>query len=125
MLYQAYDVTSLLARGENVVGAIVADGWACSFYGEDTKHPAAHYARDPQLLLQLEVTFADGSRWRLTTNDEWRSSTGAVVYADLLMGERTEHDREPEGWDRPGYDASGWRGVSCCFWIKCAAKEAS
>ena len=114
MLYQAYDVTSLLARGENVVGAIVADGWACSFYGEDTKHPAAHYARDPQLLLQLEVTFADGSRWRLTTNDEWRSSTGAVVYADLLMGERTEHDREPEGWDRPGYDASGWRGVSCC-----------
>jgi alpha-L-rhamnosidase len=114
MLYQTYDVTGLLTRGENVVAAIVADGWACSFYGEDTKHPAAHYAHDPQLLLQLEVTFADGSRRRLATNDEWRSSTGAVVYADLLMGERTEHDREPEGWDRPGYDASGWRGVSCC-----------
>ena len=39
MLYQSYDVTGLLARGENVVAAIVADGWACSFYGEDTKRP--------------------------------------------------------------------------------------
>jgi alpha-L-rhamnosidase len=113
MLYQTYDVTGLLNRDENVVAAIVADGWACSFYGEDPKRPGGHYARDPQLLLQLEVTFDDGSRWRLVTNQEWRSSTGAVVYADLLMGERREHEREPRGWDRPGYDASGWRGVSC------------
>ena len=113
MLYQTYDVTGLLTPGENVVAAIVADGWACSFYGEDPKHPGAHYAGEPQLLLQLEMTFTDGSERRLVTNDEWRSSTGTVVYADLIMGERREHDREPEGWDRPGYDASGWRGVSC------------
>lgn len=113
LLYQAYDVTGLFTRGENVVAAIVADGWACSFYGEDPKRPGGHYARDPQLLLQLEMTLADGSRQRVVTNHEWRSSTGAVVYADLLMGERREHEREPRGWDRPGYDASGWRAVSC------------
>jgi alpha-L-rhamnosidase len=113
MLYQAYDVTGLLTRGENVLAAIVADGWACSFYGEDPKRPGGHYARDPQLLLQLEMTFADGSRRRLVSDHEWRSSTGAIVYADLLMGERREHDREPRGWDQPGYDVSGWRGVSC------------
>jgi alpha-L-rhamnosidase len=113
MLYQAYDVTGLLTRGENVVAAVVADGWACGFYGEDPKRPGGHYARDPQLLLQLEMTLADGSRRRVVTDHDWKTSTGAVVYADLLMGERREHQREPQGWDRPGYDASGWRGVSC------------
>ena len=65
--------------------------------GKTPNAPAAHYARDPQLLLQLEMTFADGSRRRLATNDEWRSSTGAVVYADLLMGERREHQMGTTG----------------------------
>jgi alpha-L-rhamnosidase len=33
--YQTYDVTSLLAEGENVLGAILADGWYAGFYGFD------------------------------------------------------------------------------------------
>lgn len=113
LLYQTYDVTDLLGSGENVIGAIVADGWACGFYGFDAKRPAAHYAREPQLLAQLAITLADGSEQRVVTDKQWQSSTGAVVYADLLMGERRDGRREPTGWDRPGYDASSWRGVSC------------
>lgn len=113
MLYQTYDVAGLLAPGENVVAVILADGWACGFYGEDTKRAGAHYAHEPRFLAQLVLNFTDGSRQTLATDGAWRSSTGAVVYADLVMGQRTEHPLEPRGWDRPGFDASAWRGVSC------------
>jgi alpha-L-rhamnosidase len=112
-LYQTYDVTRSLVEGENVVGAVVADGWACGFCGFDAKHRGAHYGRSPQLLAQLVIRFADGGQERLGTDDRWRSSVGSVAYADLLMGERREPAQEPAGWDRPGYDASRWRPVSC------------
>ena len=41
VLYQAYDVTSLLATGENVLGAIIADGWYAGFVGFDAKRAGA------------------------------------------------------------------------------------
>ena len=113
LLYQTYDVTGLLLNGDNVVGAIVADGWACGFYGFDAKRAGAHYARDPQLLAQLVITLTDGSEQKIVTDERWESSTGAIAHADLLMGERRNGLREPKGWDRPGYDASSWAKVSC------------
>ena len=112
LLYQTYDVTDLLRVGENVIGAIVADGWACSFFGFDAKRSGAHYARSPELLAQIVVSFADGSEHRVVTDGQWQSSTGPVTYADLLMGEGRDARRELVGWDRPGYDATTWRPVS-------------
>ncbi len=112
LLYQTYDVTELLQRGDNVIGAIVADGWACGFYGFDAKHAGAHYARDPELLAQLVITTGDGGEKRIVTDHRWRSSTGAILHADLLMGEHRDQRREPPSWDRPGYDDSPWRPAS-------------
>ena len=45
--YQTYDVTRLLTEGENVLGAILADGWYAGFYGFDAKRAGAHYGDYP------------------------------------------------------------------------------
>ncbi|HTX01375.1 MAG TPA: family 78 glycoside hydrolase catalytic domain, partial [Acidimicrobiales bacterium] len=113
LLYQTYDVTALLEPGENVLAAVVADGWACGFFGFDGKRRGAHYASTPQLLAQLVIGFAGGSEQLVGTDGRWRSSTGSIVYADLLMGERHDPAREPRGWQRPGFDDSSWRPVIC------------
>ena len=47
VLYQTYDVTGLLAPGENVLGAILADGWYAGFVGFDAKRAGAHYGTAP------------------------------------------------------------------------------
>ena len=112
VLYQTYDVTSTLTTGENVLGAIIADGWYAGFVGFDAKQAGAHYGREPELLAQLAVTFADGSRQWIMTDDSWQSATGAILHADLLMGERHDLRLEPAAWDAPGFDASGWVGVT-------------
>src|SRR6185437_6082244 len=106
--YQAYDVTSLLAEGENVLGAILADGWYAGFYGFDPKRAGAHYGTAPELLAQLVLLLADGSQQRIITDGQWESSAGAIRHADLLMGERHDLTREPHGWDTPGFDARNW-----------------
>ena len=109
--YQTYDVTGLLAVGDNVLGAILADGWYSGFYGFDAKRAGAHYGTAPELLAQLDITYADGSRGWIVTDEQWRSADGAIRHADLLMGERHDLALEPARWDAPGFDASGWRPV--------------
>lgn len=106
--YQAYDVTEILANGENVVAAIVADGWACGFFGFDGKRRGAHYGFVPFLLGQLVVDTDDGARLVIPTDDSWRTATGAIKHADLLMGERRDLLREPRGWREAGFDDSAW-----------------
>ncbi|HSZ38348.1 MAG TPA: family 78 glycoside hydrolase catalytic domain [Trebonia sp.] len=110
--YQAYDVTGLLRPGANVLGALLGDGWYCGFTGFDAKRPGYHYGTAPALLAQLDITFADGTTQRVVTDDGWRATAGAIRHADLLMGERQDASLEPAGWDAPGFDASGWRGVT-------------
>lgn len=108
--YHCYDVTALLRSGENVLGAIIADGWWSGFVGFDARKPACHYGNRPALLAQLHVDTPDGRRV-IGTDASWRESAGPVRYADLLAGERHDARAELPGWDAPGYDDAGWHPV--------------
>ena len=109
---QTYDVTGMLGTGENVIGGILGDGWYASFFGFDPKRRGAHYGSRPQLLVQLEVEYEDGSSQVVATDDSWRSSTGPILFSDLLMGESYDAREEMPGWHSPGFDDSGWRSVA-------------
>lgn len=98
--YQTYDVTSLLRRGDNVLGAIVADGWWCGFVGFDERRAGRHYGDRPSFLAQLVVDFADGSRRVVATDTAWTERPGAIRCADLLMGEYVDASIS-DGTDRP------------------------
>jgi alpha-L-rhamnosidase len=121
VLYQTYDVTGLLRDGENVLGAILGDGWYAGFVGFDAKRAGAHYGQAPELLAQLEVTLEDGTVARVVSDGTWRGRFAAIRHADLLMGERHDLRLEPRGWDSPGFDeaapagagpaGAGWRAV--------------
>jgi alpha-L-rhamnosidase len=109
--YQIYDVTRLLAEGQNVLGALLGDGWYSGFFGFDPKHRGAHYGPRPQLLAQLHVEYEDGSTESIATDGSWRCSTGAILYSDLLMGESYDARNEMPGWAEPGFDDSAWYAV--------------
>jgi alpha-L-rhamnosidase len=114
VLYQTYDVTTLLAEGPNVLGAVIADGWYSGFVGFDAKRAGAHYGQAPELLAQLVITFTDGGREVIGTDASWAGRFAAIRHADLLMGERHDLRLEPAGWDAPGFTAGpGWRPVQC------------
>jgi alpha-L-rhamnosidase len=109
--YQTYDVTPLLAEGQNALGAVLGDGWFAGFVGFDPKHRGALYGPRPQLLAQLNVEYEDGTTASLATEGSWRCSTGPILFSDLLMGESYDARREMPGWAEPGFDDSGWYGV--------------
>ncbi|HWQ90581.1 MAG TPA: family 78 glycoside hydrolase catalytic domain, partial [Clostridia bacterium] len=107
--YRAYDVTPLLAKGPNCLGAIVADGWYAGYVGYGllvgygpNKVGRYFYGKTPAVLGQLVVEFTDGSRQVLGTDATWQvSADGPFREADLIMGEACDARREQPGWSRP------------------------
>jgi alpha-L-rhamnosidase len=110
--YQTHDVTEMLQEGRNALGGILGDGWYAGFVGMDPKRRGAHYGTRPQLLVQLDVEYADGTRESIASDDSWKSSLGPIEFSDLLMGESYDARKEQEGWDKPGFDDSGWWPVN-------------
>ncbi len=109
LLADAYDVTSLLRDGENVIGAVLGDGWYRGRLGWNREGDRCRYGTDLGLIAQLEVTLADGSSFRVSTDGSWLASTAEVRSADLYDGVSIDLREAHPGWDRPGFDARAWR----------------
>jgi alpha-L-rhamnosidase len=104
--YQTYDVTPLLTQGENVLGAVLADGW---YAGKVGLFKRETYGRDLALRAQLQVELADGSMQVVVFDGSWRATSGGPwLAADILDGVRYDGRRQMSGWDRPGFDDSAW-----------------
>ncbi|MFI7153605.1 family 78 glycoside hydrolase catalytic domain [Nonomuraea sp. NPDC050022] len=106
--YQTWDVTALLRPGRNTVAALLGDGWYVGFIGTDRRHQAQHYGTEPELLVQLDVDGADGSRRSIVSGEGWKESPSDILYADLLMGQYEDSRRAEPGWELPGHDTSTW-----------------
>ncbi|WP_407572857.1 family 78 glycoside hydrolase catalytic domain [Deinococcus altitudinis] len=116
--YQTHDVTALLHRGENVLGALLGDGWYCGHVGFlQVNRPNRHYGSVPQLLAQLEVELDNGERLLFTTSGDhgvWEATLdGPVRSSDMLMGEVYDARQELSGWDTPAWTVgeARWRPV--------------
>ena len=106
--YQYYDLTDLLVKGDNVIGAILGDGWYSS---NITGAGRARYGDTLGFMMNLTLEYTDGSVEYIVTDGSWLCSSGAVVYSDNQNGEYIDATKEPRGWCEPGFDASGWDPV--------------
>lgn len=106
LLYATYDVTGLLTEGRNAICAAVGDGW---YRGTLTWRDLHNVYGDASCLLaQLEIRLAGGGTVTVVTDRRWRASTGALRAADIYDGTDVDLRLEPAGWQRPGFDDSGW-----------------
>lgn len=107
--YQVYDVTALLKPGDNALGVMLGNGWYRGILGWSDNINI--YGKDLALLCQLDITYSDGTRESILTDETWKSSTGAITYAEIYHGETYDARLEKTGWAMPGYDDSQWSGV--------------
>ena len=104
--YQTYDVTALLKKGPNAVGASLGSGWYRSAlaWGDNRNL----YGKSLGLLLQLDVTYKNGHTETIVSDASWKASTGPIVASEIYLGEVYDARREQAGWSAPGFDASHW-----------------
>ena len=92
--YQTYDVTDMLGAGNHLLTVMLADGWYRGSIG--AWGIRNQYGTETKLLAQLEITYADGSRDTVVTDDSWDwSNDGPIRFADNKDGEVVNANREP------------------------------
>lgn len=106
--YQAYDVTRMIKRGDNAIGAQLANGWFSGHIGNGGNR---YFGDTPALLAQLEVTYQDGTTERIVTDPSWKSQRGPILSTDFMMGENYDARLEIKNWSEAGLDDRDWSPV--------------
>jgi alpha-L-rhamnosidase len=104
--YQAYDVTGWLVNGNNVIGALLGDGW----YGSGLTWSGVHFFSAPdRFIAQLELDYSDGSHDMIVTDQSWKAAASPVLRSDIYGGEVYDARMEQAGWENRGFDDSKWK----------------
>ncbi len=108
--YQVYDVTGQVVKGKNAVGAVLGDGWyrGTLAWGNNW----AVYGKRLGLLMQMKITYTDGTESMIVTDGTWKcSNDGAIRMNDIYNGETYDATRRLTGWNLPDYNESNWKAV--------------
>ncbi|MFT3751525.1 MAG: family 78 glycoside hydrolase catalytic domain [Paludibacter sp.] len=108
VLYNTYDVTSLVQKGQNAVGIALGTG---RYYNmrqtyKPFKVPTYGYPKTRMLLI---MEYKDGSAETISTKDNWKlNADGPVRSNNEYNGEEYDARKELTGWTKPGFDDSKW-----------------
>ena len=112
--FNTYDVTEMLNSGDNAIGVILEGGRYTSIrYNEanpnwdGTNHVFGFGT--PRLLLQLEVTYKDGQKETIVSDETWKiTNQGPIRTSNEWDGETYDENFDLGDWTKADYDASSW-----------------
>ncbi|BFM07207.1 glycoside hydrolase family 78 protein [Halioxenophilus aromaticivorans] len=108
--YQTYDVAGFLAEGTNTVAAQLADGWYRGYLGWSGQRNI--YGDETALKAKLIVTYGDGSKVELGTDETWlTSNSGPIRGSDIYNGETYDARLSNKDWSAANFDDSAWQNA--------------
>ena len=105
--YNTYNVTEMLTLGENVIGAAVGNGFYNINRERYRKLVIAYGA--PKMILKLEVTYTDGTKEIIITDENWKTIPSPITFSSIYGGEDYDARIEQEGWNKKGFNDEKWR----------------
>ena len=111
ILYDTYDVTSLLQQGENALGIHLGNGWY-NPYKPWWQQYRMQWFGSKKAMLQVQVTYNDGSSEIINTNKDWLWADGPITYNCVYDGEVYDSNLEYAGWNTSGFDDKDWKAVN-------------
>lgn len=109
VLYNTYNVTPMLQKGENVLGAIVGNG----FYNinrERYRKLVIAYGM-PEMTAHLQLQYTDGSSETIISDKSWKTAPSPITFTSIYGGEDYNATLEQPGWNKAGFDDSTWKTV--------------
>lgn len=110
LIYQTYDVTSLVKTGDNALGVTLGDGWYATALGWGLQRWCFGDA-PTRFMAELHVKYPDGKEDVIVTDDSWKYSESAIRRSEIYAGETYDARLEQAGWSSPGFDDAKWKQV--------------
>ncbi|MFZ1158895.1 MAG: glycoside hydrolase family 78 protein [Candidatus Sulfotelmatobacter sp.] len=106
VVYQVYDVTSSLVNGNNVISAVLGNGW----YGSGLTWIGMHFFPPPNLFIaQLELAYTDGTHETVVTDESWKAAASPILQSTIYGGEEYDARLEQPGWQNAAFNDSAWK----------------
>jgi alpha-L-rhamnosidase len=106
--YNTYDVTNDISQGDNVIGTVLGNGRFFSMRPKYKPQKIKEFGF-PKMLLQLEITYSDGSKKVITSDDSWKfTADGPIRTNNEYDGEEYDATKELTGWNTVSYEAGKW-----------------
>ena len=101
----AYDVTGLLAEGENVVSSVVTSGWWTG------KAAPGNPGKQNAIRAKLVLFYEDGTSETIGTGTDWKAADASPIrMAGIWEGETYDANFDL-AWMRPGFDDAAWKAA--------------
>ena len=114
VLYSVYDVTSMVAKGRNVLAFMLGNGWynplPIRLFGTYNLRDVQQTGR-PIVKAELRIEDKNGRVSRILTDAMWKVSPGPIVRNNVYLGEKYDARLEVEGWNRVGTPRGTWRSA--------------
>ena len=94
--YQAYDVTDMLQKRQNVFAATVSPGWFSGGMNSGNPVHRFKYGKDVSLLMQVHIEYHNGTKEYIITDDSWeccvpgednKAKAGGITFANIYDGQ--------------------------------------
>lgn len=108
VLYNSFDVSAGLTGGKNAIGVVLGNGRFFTMR-QNYKPKKINTFGYPKLLLQLDITYADGSNEQLRSDDTWKfTADGPIRTNNEYDGEEYDATKEFPGWTTASFNDSEW-----------------
>ena len=107
VLYNTYNVTGAVRSGNNAIAVLMGNGMynVPQTPGRYLKLTGSFGA--PKLILQMQVSYADGREETVASDGTWRVAKSPIVFSSTYGGE--DYDaRIASGWEQSGFADKTW-----------------
>ena len=108
--YNTYDVTDYITTGGNAVSVLLGNGFFNVQRGKRYSKLQTSYGA-PQLMLRLDITYADGTTQTIVSDDTWKYAASPVTFNSIYGGESYDARLERRASLMAGFDDSAWSSV--------------
>lgn len=108
-LFNTYDVTADLKKGNNTIGAIVGNGFYNINRERYRKLVIAYGA--PVIIAKLTIQYSDGSTQDIVSDGSWRTAPSPITFTSIYGGEDYDARLEKSGWNKNGFSAADWKNA--------------
>ena len=105
-LYDTYDVTEMLSKGENAMGLILSNGMY-NIQFDSIRYVKLLNSYGPLMAkVQLHLEYSNGSTKDIGTDETWQVSPGPITYMNEYGGEDFDARLVEQGWGKASFKTS-------------------
>lgn len=116
--YVTYEVSSLLEKGENVIGVMLGQGWfdyqTQSLVGRHGLGESAPHIRNygiMRLKSQLTIKYEDGSSEDIVSDPSWKTDNSPYTLTHVFGSEDYDARLEQPGWNKKSFNDRLWSAI--------------